>query len=81
MDGTLCVCCFFFSSFFKDLIYLRKSKREQVWAGREAEGEADSPLSREPNAGLDPKTLSHPGTPGILNTCILILIEECCTTG
>ena len=25
--------------------------------GAEAEGEADSPLSREPNTGLDPKTL------------------------
>ena len=25
--------------------------------GRRAEGEANSPLSREPNEGLDPKTL------------------------
>jgi len=32
--------------------------RENAQAGREAEeeGEADSPLSREPNAGLDPRT-------------------------
>jgi len=29
---------------------------EQEWRG-EAEGEADSPLSREPNTGLDPRTL------------------------
>ena len=38
------------------LIYLRERKIEykQKW---EAEGEADSPLSREPDVGLDPRTL------------------------
>ena len=34
--------------------------RERAQAGKqqaEAEGEADSPLSREPDVGLDPRTL------------------------
>lgn len=46
--------------FFKDFyvfIYLRErdrgSEREHEWGG---EGEADSPLSREPHMGLDPMT-------------------------
>ena len=49
-------------SLFKNLfyfIYLRKTKRERTQPGREEaeeEGEADSPLSREPDVGLDPKT-------------------------
>jgi len=41
-------------------IHLRqRDKRERAWAGGEAEGEeeADSPLSQEPNVGLDPRTL------------------------
>ena len=50
----------FKSFFFKDFIYLfeRQSTREQ-WGGAETEakGEAESLLSREPNAGLDPRTL------------------------
>ena len=64
--------------FFKDFIYLFDRQRSQV--GREAaerEEEASSPLSREPDAALDPRTpeimtwaegrgfnpLSHPGAP------------------
>jgi len=47
-----------FFIFFKDFIYSfdRESTQE---AGRtaEGEGEAGSPLSREPYAGLDPRTL------------------------
>ena len=40
------------SLFFKDFIYLRK--RESTSRG-EAEGEVGSPLSKEPDAGLDPR--------------------------
>lgn len=29
----------------------------------EGEGQVDTPLSKEPNSGLDPSTLSHSGTP------------------
>ena len=43
---------FVFCFFLKDVIYLR----ERIPAGVEVEGEADSPLNREPNAGLDPRT-------------------------
>jgi len=46
--------------FFKiSFIYLRQTDRERAQAEgvAEAEREADSPLIREPNAGLDPKTL------------------------
>ena len=49
---------FFF--FFKiAFIYLteRDTAREGTQAGGVAEGEAGFPLSREPDAGLDPKTL------------------------
>ena len=37
-----------------DFIYLFERGQEQ-WRG--AEGKADSPLSREPDAGLNPRTL------------------------
>ena len=45
--------------FFKDFIYLFDREKSQVdgEAGREREREAGSPLSREPDAGLDPRTL------------------------
>ena len=47
--------------FFKDFIYLfdteRKKESAQVGGAAEAEGEADTPLSREPKAGPHPKTL------------------------
>jgi len=50
----LVVSCFFF--FLKDFIHLFES--ESFGGGRtEGEGEADFLLSREPNAGLDPRTL------------------------
>ena len=42
---------------FKYLIYLTEREKERAQAGREGEGEADSPLSREPDLGLDPRTL------------------------
>ena len=43
-------------------LYLREREHERVreheWRGRvEGEGEADSPLSREPDVGLDSRTL------------------------
>ena len=38
-------------------IYLRERVRENISRGRGAEGEADSSLSREPDSGLDPRTL------------------------
>ena len=44
------------SNFFK-IFYLFKRENKWGW-GAEGEGEADSPLSREPNMGL------NPGTPG-----------------
>ena len=45
--------------FLKDLIYLteRDTVREGTQAGGVGEGEVGFPLSREPNAGLDPRTL------------------------
>jgi len=36
---------------------LREIERVQVRREAEGEGEADFPLSREPNMGLDPRTL------------------------
>jgi len=36
---------------------LRGREREQVRAQKQREGEADSPVSREPNVGLNPRTL------------------------
>jgi len=45
--------------FFKDFIYLfERRERESTLLGAGAEGEADPPPSREPDAGL------NPGTPG-----------------
>ena len=43
---------------FLDFIYLREREREREREGawRRAEGEADFPLNREPNVGLDPWT-------------------------
>jgi len=38
--------------------YLFERETAQAGGGAEGKGEADSPLSREPNAGL------HPRTPG-----------------
>lgn len=38
-------------------IYLREKEKERAQAGMRAEGEADSPLSREPNVRLHPRTL------------------------
>ena len=56
---------------------MRERAQTGGWAEGEREGEADSPLSREPNVGLNPKTqdhdlsrrqtlnrLSHPGAQG-----------------
>ena len=45
--------------FEKDFIYLfdRKIARAGTQAGGVGEGEAGFPLSREPDAGLDPRTL------------------------
>ena len=44
--------------FFKDFIYLfdRQSLQLVREAAREREEEAGSPLSREPDVGLDPRT-------------------------
>ena len=51
-------CVTYFSLFFKDFICLfereRDSERHHEQRG---EGEADSPLSREPDEGLDRRTL------------------------
>ena len=52
----------FGGSFFKNFIHLREWVRERErehkpWGGAQGEGEADSPLSREPDLGLNTKTL------------------------
>jgi len=48
----------FFFSFFKILfIYLTEREREGAQVGGGEEGEAGSPLSREPDTGLDSRTL------------------------
>ena len=37
-------------------LFEREREKENKWVGEaEREGEADSPLSREPKAGLDPR--------------------------
>ena len=41
----------------QDFIYLFDREGERAQAGGGAEGEAGSPLSKEPNATLDPRTL------------------------
>ena len=46
----------FFKIFYL-FIYLREREIKQEWEGAEGEGEADSPLSSEPDAGLDIRTL------------------------
>jgi len=43
--------------YFLRRLYLVEREREHARAGGGAEGEADSPLSRKPNVGLDPRTL------------------------
>ena len=47
-----------FLIFLKKILFIHLRERERAWAGRGAEGEAeaDSPLSREPDAALDPRT-------------------------
>jgi len=47
---------FFSFFFFKDFIYLFIHERQRE-RETEAEGEAGSPRSREPDAGLNPRTL------------------------
>ena len=51
---------FWYQMGFKDFIYLfvkRARVREHKQGERQTEGEAGSPLSREPDAGLHPRTL------------------------
>ena len=43
------------TSFFKDLFLFEKENEQ--WGGAEGERETDSPPSRKPDAGLDPRTL------------------------
>jgi len=54
-----------FLGFFKDFIYLaeRETAREGTQAGRVREGEAGFPQSREPDVGLDPRTLGSLSEP------------------
>ena len=61
--AVVVVVFFFFFFFFKDFIYLfdRKRVREHKQGSKEVEGEADPPLSREPNAGArsqDPEVIT-----------------------
>ena len=50
--------------FFKILfiyLFVRESEHKQgEWQAEQAEGEAGSPLSKEPKAGLYPRTLGSP---------------------
>ena len=48
---------FFINIFFKDFICLSEKEREYMQGEWEAEGETNSLLSKEPNMGLDPRTL------------------------
>ena len=53
--------CMATSFFFKKFTYLRDREHEQAGGGGggcgvEGKEEADSPLSREPDTGLDPRT-------------------------
>ena len=43
--------------YFKDFIYL--TERVQAWGGAQGKGEADSPLSREPEWDLIPGPQDH----------------------
>ena len=54
LDSTL-----YFFNFLKKilLIYLTKREGAQAGEGAKGEGEAGSPLSRESDVGLDPRTL------------------------
>ena len=45
----------FFNLIFKTILFIYLFERAE--AGGAGEGEADSPLSGEPDAGLDPRTL------------------------
>lgn len=55
-EFSLCILTFFLFIFFKDF-YLRERETEHKhWGGTEGEGEAGSPLGREPKVGLDPRT-------------------------
>ena len=51
----------FFSFFFLKILFIyltvKETAREGTQAGGVGEGEAGFPLSREPNAMLDPRTL------------------------
>ena len=42
--------------FFKDFFYLFERERAQAGGGAEEEEEAESPMSREPDTGLGPRT-------------------------
>lgn len=43
---------------YKDFIYLREREKAQAGGWAEGEGEAGSPLSKEPDSGLIPRTPS-----------------------
>ena len=57
--GSISIFILFY--FLKDFLYLRE--RAGKGRGVEGEGEADSLLSREPDAGLDPRTWDHDLSP------------------
>ena len=59
IQAKMCYFCFITISiilFLKDFIYLFEKVRDHEQWGR-TKGEADSPLIRKPNAGLDPRAL------------------------
>jgi len=52
-----CLIYLFYFYFFKDFIYSFDREGTQARGVGEGEGEAGFPQSREPDAGLDPRTL------------------------
>lgn len=48
---------FFLVKFFLKKILFERESLSRVGSGKEAEGKADSPSSRETNVGVDPRTL------------------------
>ena len=56
-DGSWSLCLWIRSFFFLNILFESEKENEGGWeGGAEGEGEADSPLRREPNVRLNPRT-------------------------
>jgi len=61
LSGARLMCVFLIGMnqhFFFNFIYFLGRQREHKQGEWQAEGEGGSPLSKEPDAGLDPRTLA-----------------------